>query len=42
MLDDEQNDDHGKEIVIRCHGKITGIDARSIAVSNGGYIISNI
>ena len=38
MLDDEQNDNHGKEIVIRCHGKITGIDARSIAMFNGGYI----
>ena len=30
MLDDEQNNNHGKEIMIRCHGKITGIDAKSI------------
>ena len=38
MLDDEQNNNHGKEIMIRCHGKITGIDAKTIAVSNGAYI----
>ena len=39
-LDDEQNNNHGKEIMIRCHGKITGIDAKSIVVSNayGAYI----
>ena len=30
MLDDEQNNNHGKEIMIKCHRKITGIDAKSI------------
>ena len=34
MLDDEQKNNHGKEIMFRCHGKITGIDTKSIAVSN--------
>ena len=38
MLEDEQNNYQGKDIMIRCHEKITGIDARSIAVSNGVYI----
>ena len=28
MLDDEQNNDQGKEIMNRCHEKITGIDAK--------------
>ena len=44
MLDHEQNNNHGKEIMIRCHVKITGIDAKSIysqcilPVFNGAYV----